>query len=67
MRPVQFQSYQLYHGLSDKDLSDTLPAARALNTASSGDLVVPWGYYVDSGEIHYQKDICYTIPNRTDV
>ena len=49
------------------DPFDTLPAARALNTAYSGGDLVSWRYYVDSAEIHYQKDICYTILNRTDV
>ena len=49
------------------DLSDTLYAARAFNTAHSGDLVVSWRYYVDSADIHGQKNICYTILNRTNV
>ena len=67
---VQFQSYPLFHDPSAKEqmgLSDTHPVARALNTAYSGDLVLSWRYYVDIAEIDYQKDICYTILNRTDV
>lgn len=67
--PAQYQSYKLSRDLSEKEqleLFDTLPAGRALNTAYSDNLVT-CSYYVDYAESHYQKDICYTILNRTDV
>ena len=63
--PAHYQSYKLFRDLSDKEqmeLFDTLPAGRALNTA-----LVTCSYYVDYAETHYQKDIYYTILNRTDV